>query len=362
MENHALHRDRYWKVKVLPSVKAGQWTWKDLAGRALRGLKDKMSGTDRRDWSEKDLKKHIVEQRKFLWRDSTIDRIASWLGLHRGITAVDVGCGLGYLGWTFWRHYGKDSCYIGVDCSEDLLMEAAQKSNEWSSGGRVDFVKGSAYSIPLPDECADWVMCQTLLMHLEFPRKALDEMLRVTKPGGVIMCMEPDNISSSMSLPFSSLCPMTVDERLWTFRMQLIWAEGRERLGRGDWGIGAKVPTMMADAGLTRIDVLYNDSPRFIHPPYETEVQSHSIEQIRESILDKDEDTSKLLWKRWRECFIAGGGSLSTFYRFRKFCEERRNKLEPLTLEQLDNSTYYGGVNGSHFYCIRGFKTGSSDG
>lgn len=315
-------------------------------------MKDKV----RRDWSEKDLKKHIIDQRKYLWRESTIERIASWLDLGKCITAVDVGCGLGYLGWTFWRHYGSGSTYFGVDCSTKLLLEAQEMQPEWSGGGSAYFVNGSAYGIPLPDESADWVMCQTLLMHLEFPNDALNEMIRITKPGGVIMCMEPDNISSSMSISFNSTDSPSIKEKLEQFKIQLTWAEGRKKLGKGDWGIGAKVPKMMADLGLINIDTLYNDSPRFTHPPYETEVQKYSIEKMRENIREKDEDSKKLWWKEYRECFLAGGGSLSTFYRYKKLSEERQKEFEPLFLDQLKKNTFYNGLNGSHFFCIRGFK------
>jgi len=315
-------------------------------------MKDKV----RRDWSEKDLKKHIVDQRKYLWREGTIERIASWLDLSEGITAVDVGCGLGYLGWTFWRHYGSGSTYVGVDCSMNLLLEAQQMQSEWSEGGRAFFANGSAYNLPLPDESADWVMCQTLLMHLEFPNDVLNEMIRITKPGGVIMCMEPDNISSSLSIPFNSTYSPSIREKLEQFKIQLTWADGRKKLGKGDWGIGVKVPKMMADLGLINIDALYNDSARFAHPPYETEVQKYSIELMRENIREKDEDSKKLRWKEYRECFLAGGGSLSTFYRYKKNCEERQKEFEPLFLDQLEKEIFYNGLNGSHFFCIRGFK------
>ena len=313
-------------------------------------------GKDRRDWSEKDLKKHLIEARKYLWRESTIERISSWLGLKNGITAVDVGCGLGYLGWTFWPHFGDGSTYIGLDCSIKLLREAQDTSSEWSEGGRAFFANCSTYSIPLPDECADWVMCQTLLMHLEFPEDAMNEMIRITKPGGVIMCMEPDNISSSLNMVSNSLYSPSIKEKLEQFKMQLIWAEGRKKLGKGDWGIGTRVPKMMADLGLMNIDALYNDSPCFIHPPYETEVQKYSIEKKPEHIKDKDEDTRKLLWKEFRECFLAGGGSLSTFYRYKKNSEEKQKQYEPIILDQLEKKTYYHGISGSHFFCIRGFK------
>lgn len=317
-----------------------------------------MKRKDRRDWSEKDLKKHIVDQRKFLWRESTIERVASWLDLRSSITAVDVGCGLGYLGWTFWRHYGSGSSYIGVDCSIKLLREAQEIQSEWSGGGNACFVNGSAYSIPLPDECADWTMCQTLLMHLEFPENAMNEMIRITKPGGVIMCMEPDNISSSLSMISNSIDSPSIKEKLEQFKMQLIWAEGRKILGRGDWGIGAKVPRLMTDLGLINIDAIHNDTPYFIHPPYETEYQEYRIRKMHENIKEKDEDTKKLLRKRYKECFLAGGGSLSTFYRYVKSVEARQEEWETTALEQLENRSYHQDAGGSHFFCIRGFKPG----
>ncbi|MEN8209820.1 MAG: methyltransferase domain-containing protein, partial [Candidatus Fermentibacteria bacterium] len=267
-------------------------------------MRDKMQAGDKRDWSEKDLKKHIVDQRKYLWRESTIERIASWLELRSGITAVDIGCGLGYLGWTFWKHFGCGSSYVGVDCSLKLLREAQDKHPEWSEGGAAFFLNGSAYDIPLPDACADWTMCQTLLMHLEFPEDAISEMIRITKPEGVIMCMEPDNISSSLSMVSNSVYSPSIEEKLTQWKMQLIWAEGRKKLGMGDWGIGTRVPQMLADLGLINIDALYNDSPRFVHPPYETEVQKYGIEKMRENIEDNDKETKKLLRRRYRETFL----------------------------------------------------------
>ena len=314
-----------------------------------------MTEKDNRDWSEKDLRKMIVDQRRFMWRDDMIDRISSSLNLKHGMTAIDVGCGLGYLGLTFWRHFGEGGTYIGVDCSEKLLTDAQEMSEEWSAGGNACFLRGGAYNIPLQDSCSDWTMCQTLLMHLEKPEAALAEMIRVTRPGGAVMCMEPDNLSSSLAVPFSSRPSISLKERLFWFKAWLIWAEGRQRLGKGDYGIASKVPKMMADAGLVGIDCRCNDIPGFIQPPYETEAQKYWLDKMREHLEERDEEDEKRSWKEYKECFIAGGGSLSTYYRIRKLAEHIREINTGIILDQIRSGSYYAGPRPKGFFCFMGF-------
>lgn len=309
----------------------------------------------KRDWSEKHLRKMIVDQRRFMWRDDMIDRISSSMNLKHGMTAVDVGCGLGYLGWTFWRHFGENGTYIGMDCSEKLLKDAREMSKEWSGGGNACFLKGEAYNIPLQDACSDLTMCQALLMHLEKPESALAEMVRVTKPGSAVMCMEPDNISSYLAVPFSSRPPITLKERMFWFKALLIWTKGRKLLGMGDQGIASKIPKMTADAGLVRIDCRCNDTPGFIQPPYETKAQRYSLEKMREQLEERDEEEVKRWWTEYKECFVAGGGSLSTYYRIRKLAEEKREINTEIILEQIRSGSYYTGPRPKGFFCFTGF-------
>lgn len=313
----------------------------------------------KRDWSEQDLKKIIVEQRKFMWLPETIERIAACLKMTRGFSIADIGCGLGYLGWTFRDHFGSGGTYTGLDCSEKLLREAKSMSSGWSREGRASFLSGSAYDVPLSDGSFDVTMCQTLLMHLEDPMNALKEMVRITKPGGAVMCMEPDNLF--FGIPFSSMPEQSMEELLYFYRARLIWARGQKKLGKGDCSIGSKVPKMMADSGLEGIEIKLSDRSRFVQPPYETEFQKYTIEQAIERIENRDEEEEKRSWKRYRERYIAGGGSKSSCYRFKKFVEKRRAEMEPVVLQQLKAGTYYRGYSGSNFMCFMGFKPGPGD-
>jgi ubiquinone/menaquinone biosynthesis C-methylase UbiE len=311
-----------------------------------------------RDWSEKDLRRMIIDQRRFLWRDDTIDRIALSSNLKQGMTAVDAGCGLGYLGWTFWRHFGEGGTYIGVDCSEKLLGEALGLAEEWGAGGITRFLCGAACSLPLPDGCSDLTMCQTLLMHLSAPEEALAEMVRVTKPGGAVLCLEPDNITAMISIPYGSARERSIEEHLARAREQLFWAEGMKRLGKGDWAIGRRIPWMMAEAGLVRIQACPNDQVSFVQPPYETEVQKHRLDLIRKGSEEMDPEAERRHWRDYRKCYLAGGGSRSSFYRMKRKSEAEREPHDRLLQEQIGSGTFFQGQGPATFFCFTGFVPG----
>jgi ubiquinone/menaquinone biosynthesis C-methylase UbiE len=100
------------------------------------------------DWSEEYWKDKLIGPRKYVWRGDTIDKLAAWMDLRAGITMVDVGCGLGYLGYTFWPWYGQGGQYIGIDKSQKLLADARKTADEWAQGGEATFIRGDVYQLP----------------------------------------------------------------------------------------------------------------------------------------------------------------------------------------------------------------------
>ncbi len=305
-----------------------------------------------KEWSDKHLKKLIVEQRKFMWRDDSIDMYSRWMDLRQGMTAVDVGCGLGYLGWTYWKFFGEGGKYFGLDESAALLEEADCISREWALGGTASFQQGTVYQLPYPDDFADWTMCQTLLMHLEFPKKALDEMVRITKPGGLIMCNEPDNVSSSLMQAISSEGSIPDEWAFQNHKMMKIWARGRKKLGHGDYSIALQIPMMMHDCGLIEIDSRCNDTCNFIQPPYETPRQKYFLKKAEESLKDREED-KKRGKSDFKEFYIAGGGSLSSYYRHMKRISVFNEKRKKLHREQVENKSWHRSWGASSFFCIK---------
>jgi len=314
----------------------------------MQGENNSMSEDKKKiDWSKGRWKEMLIEQRKFMWHKDTIDKLAVWLELKPGMTAVDVGCGLGNLGYTYWPYFGKGGHYFGVDSSEELVREAGEAAKEWATEGEAKFTIDDAYKLPFSDNFADWVMCQTLLMHLEKPELALAEMIRVAKPGGLIMCNEPDNLSVMLIKPYWSMPELDIEEELLIKKVHLICHKGHIKLGRGDNSIGSKVPAMMKKLGLTEIGARMNDKVHFLLPPYEDARQQHLLKMMKKTQLDEHE-----FWmERTKEEFFAGGGEQDEFERFREISE----RLKPILQQQIEEGRYTA-CGPSFFYVIKGRK------
>jgi len=301
------------------------------------------------DWSQKCWREMLVYQRKSMWREDTLDKLAAWMGLKPGLTVVDVGCGLGYLGYTYWKYYGKGGRYIGVDAAPKLLADAREAARDWAEGGKAEFLEGDAYALPLEDNSADIAMCQALLMHLERPADALSEMARVVKPGGLVIGSEPDNLSAVMAVPFWSLPEFEIDDFLLTRKVYYLAAKGRVKLGRGDMEIGRKVPHLMTQLGLKEIDIRQNDRIHLLEPPYESAMQRDALEKIKKQHLD--DDRRRIMSDRQREEFVAGGGTHAEYDRM----EALGDRMRAIFREQLENGAYYACAAGGLFV-IKGRK------
>jgi SAM-dependent methyltransferase len=301
------------------------------------------------DWSERCWKEMLVYQRESMWLEDTLDKLAAWLGLESGMTAVDVGCGLGYLGYTYWPYFGEGGRYFGVDMSSKLLQETARAAEEWAVNGEGSFIAGDAYKLPFGDDFADLVMCQVLLIHLQHPEVALAEMVRVAKPGGLVMCKEPDNLSSVLVKHYSSLPELDIAEQLLVTKIHLVCNKGRIKLGQGDNSLGCKVAGMMSKLGLTEIGIRLNDRVSFMEPPYEDPLQQHTLAHVKKQWLD--EKRREIWLEREKREFLAGGGEVDEYNRYR----ETADRLMAIFRRQIEDNEYFSCGSG-HFYIIKGRK------
>lgn len=110
---------------------------------------------------------------------------------HNG-SMLDVGCGEGRHIFGVMQEYPMMKC-IGLDMDDDSLKKAEEGYSYFESISEVgaEFIKGSAYSLPFPDNTFDLIVCSEVLEHLHEYHDAVIEINRVLKPGGKFFASVP---------------------------------------------------------------------------------------------------------------------------------------------------------------------------
>lgn len=105
---------------------------------------------------------------------------------------LDVGCGPGFFSERIAReHLGPGGAVIGVDVDASLIEVARHRLA--GSDLPVEFRLGTAVRLPLEDDSVDFSYARFLFQHLSTPRSVLDEMIRVTRPGGTVAVVDTDD-------------------------------------------------------------------------------------------------------------------------------------------------------------------------
>ncbi len=216
---------------------------------------------------------------------------------------LDVGCGIGHWGQLLAPYLSPERHVTGIDPEEIWVEKAAERAQQKGLGSCSTYQIGTAEAIPFPDHYFDMVTCQTVLVHVKDTAIALNEMLRVLKPGGLIAVAEPNNLVSRLifnNLTFND----PINEIVDSVRFELICERGREKLNKGNAFRGDMVPFYFYQARVQNIQVYLSDLADYFIPPYDS-----PRERITLSGLNED---SKEHWdnikEEMQELFLAGGG------------------------------------------------------
>ena len=113
-------------------------------------------------------------------------------GLPDNANVLELGCGTGLFTYEFAN---KPIKLTAIDISPDLLEEA----KKIISACNVSFKLENAYEMSFPDNSFDAVIGSSVLHHLDI-KKALHEIYRVLKPGGIIRFTEPNMLNPQIAL------------------------------------------------------------------------------------------------------------------------------------------------------------------
>jgi SAM-dependent methyltransferase len=223
---------------------------------------------------------YFGEERDYWWNDDYLDLLARRLRLDQVHRLADIGCGIGHWGGLLARYLAPDAELIGSERDPANVAGARDRFAHRAPGLPARFLEGDALALPLDDRSVDLATCQTLLIHLEAPAKAIAEMIRVTRPGGQVVAVEPNNLFNRM--PVSSLTPgQSLDRVLADAEVAWRQVEGRRRRGLGCEYLGDLLPGLFAEAGLTDIRVWLSDKALPLVPPYAAPEQQAQLAALQ---------------------------------------------------------------------------------
>jgi ubiquinone/menaquinone biosynthesis C-methylase UbiE len=180
---------------------------------------------------------------RFLDEANAIPGIVEWksvilaaLRLEAGMKVLDIGCGVGTDAFDLAERVGPSGHVTGADFSEYLVAEAIRRA-----AGRnlsVSFEVGDAQNLRFPTETFDAVRTERMLMHVPDAEKAISEMARVLRRGGMMAVIDFDWESQFCDSPYKAT----------TRTIALSFCDSM----RNGW-IGRRLPRLFRQAGMADI-------------------------------------------------------------------------------------------------------------
>lgn len=106
-----------------------------------------------------------------------------------GERVLDAGCGTGVFTMDI---LGAGSCVVGLDISGPMLNVARKKAR----GYPFFAVRGDMLRLPFRDNCFEKAVSITAIEFIRDARTTVDEMFRVTRPGGCVVVATLNSLSS----------------------------------------------------------------------------------------------------------------------------------------------------------------------
>jgi demethylmenaquinone methyltransferase/2-methoxy-6-polyprenyl-1,4-benzoquinol methylase len=127
------------------------------------------------------------------WRRKTVELLKPF----RGGRYLDIGTGTGDLVFEILDQ-SANVLIDGIDPAEQMLAIAIDKAQKRGVGDAVNFLRADALDLPMERDTYDGIVSGFCFRNIERRQKALEEMLRVLKPGGVLVILEATYPANAM--------------------------------------------------------------------------------------------------------------------------------------------------------------------
>ncbi|MDQ3365453.1 MAG: class I SAM-dependent methyltransferase [Myxococcota bacterium] len=148
-----------------------------------------------KEMADESMVRNLAVQAAAIWpQEAPILRAAA---LPDAAAILDVGCGTGEITTRLAALYPR-ATVVGVDLIESHLALARERSAQL--GGRVTYQRADAFALPFEARSFDLVVCRHVLQAVPTPERLLSELVRVTRPGGVLHLI-PENYDMIHAAP-----------------------------------------------------------------------------------------------------------------------------------------------------------------
>jgi ubiquinone/menaquinone biosynthesis C-methylase UbiE len=110
------------------------------------------------------------------------NELAELCHIDDGKYVLDVGCGVGATPCLLAKRYGCR--VVGVDISEGMVERSRERARREGIADKVEFRVADAQDLPFEDDLFDAVITESATAFPEDKQGAVNEYVRVTKPGG----------------------------------------------------------------------------------------------------------------------------------------------------------------------------------
>jgi len=120
------------------------------------------------------------------------DKVIERSGIESGMIVMELGCGSGAFTSSIAREVGERGKVFAVDIQPAMLRQLERKLSRAENRDitNIESRQASAYDLPFADESLDLVCMVTVLQEIPDRGRALREIKRVLKPGGILAVTE----------------------------------------------------------------------------------------------------------------------------------------------------------------------------
>ena len=122
---------------------------------------------------------------------------------------LDVGCGLGHEVRRLAQLVGPRGRVVGIDANPAMITEARRRAEGLSLP--VTFDVGDALHVAMPDSTFDLCRTERVLRYVDRPEAVLEEMVRLTRPGGSVLAFDFDSDQTVVDAPDPALVRRIAD-------------------------------------------------------------------------------------------------------------------------------------------------------